>query len=428
MSVTVSATLAVNEALSERRRQGLPVLPMGFGEAGLPVHPALRAALAAGGDRNAYGPVAGSPDLRAAAAGYWDRRGLPTDPELVVAGPGSKPLLYGLLLSIGGDVAVPAPSWVSYAAQAQLAGHRPLPVPTLPGQGGVPDPDLLRIAVTEARAAGRDVRAVIVTTPDNPTGTVAARGTTERLARTARELDLVVISDEIYRDLVHDPATTVPSVAEAAPERTVITSGLSKSLALGGWRIGVARLPDSAPGHRLRADLLGVASEIWSSPAAPVQQAAAYAFTEPAEITDHVRRSARLHGIVVREVARRFTDAGALVAAPSAAFYLYPDLEGARARLAADHGVTTGPGLARLLLDRYGVGTLAAAEFGESPHALRLRVATSLLYGDTEAERFEALAAGDPVALPWIRAHLDRLDEVLAEVTRPAAAPVAAPH
>ncbi|RCV51112.1 pyridoxal phosphate-dependent aminotransferase [Marinitenerispora sediminis] len=426
MSVTVSATLAVNEALSERRRQGLPVLPMGFGEAGLPVHPAMRNALAAGGDRNAYGPVAGSPELRAAAAGYWERRGLPTEPDLVVAGPGSKPLLYGLLLSIGGDVAVPAPSWVSYAAQAHLAGHRPLPVPTLPGQGGVPDPDRLRSAVVEARSAGRDVRAVIVTTPDNPTGTVAARDTVERLALAARDLDLVVVSDEIYRDLVHDAATTVHSAAEFAPERTVVTTGLSKNLALGGWRIGVARLPDSAPGHRLRAELLGVASEIWSSPAAPVQQAAAHAFTEPAEITGHVRRSARLHGIVVREVAARFAAAGALVAAPRAAFYLYPDFEGARERLAADHGVATGPELARLLLDRYGVGTLAAAEFGEGPHALRLRVATSLLYGDTEAQRHGSLAAEDPLALPWIRAHLDRLDEVLAEVTQPAAAPLPA--
>ncbi|MFD0776275.1 pyridoxal phosphate-dependent aminotransferase, partial [Streptomonospora algeriensis] len=78
MPVTVSATLAVNEALAERRRRGLPVLPLGFGEAGLPVHPAMREALTAGGGNNAYGPVAGAAELRDAAAGYWQRRGLPT--------------------------------------------------------------------------------------------------------------------------------------------------------------------------------------------------------------------------------------------------------------------------------------------------------------------------------------------------------------
>ncbi|RNL83459.1 pyridoxal phosphate-dependent aminotransferase [Halostreptopolyspora alba] len=417
MSVTVSATLAVNEALAEKERQGLPVLPLGFGEAGLPVHPEMRDALAMGGDRNEYGPVAGTRELRTAAAGYWERRGLPTDPDLVVSGPGSKPLLYGLLLSIGGDVAVAAPSWVSYAAQARLAGNQPLLIPTAPAQGGVPQPDLLATSVNAARAEGRDVRSVIVTLPDNPTGTVASPGTMRRLAEVARELDLVIISDEIYRDLVHDPATPLTSPAEFAPERTVVSTGLSKSLALGGWRIGVARLPDSDVGHQLRDSLLGVVSEIWSSPAAPIQQAATYAFDEPSELVDHIARSRRLHGIVSGAVTDRFVAAGAMVVPPQAAFYLYPDFESWRGRLATDRGVTTGPELTALLLEEYGMGVLPAAEFGEGEEALRMRVATSLLYGETEAQRYAALAADDPTALPWIRAHLDRLSEVLTDIT-----------
>ena len=122
--VTVSATLAANEALATRRLGGQQVLPLGFGEAGLPVHPALRAALTAATARSGYGPVAGIPALRAAAAGYWDRRELPTDPDQTAAGPGSKPLLFALLLAIGTDVAVPQPSWVSYAAHASLAGRQ----------------------------------------------------------------------------------------------------------------------------------------------------------------------------------------------------------------------------------------------------------------------------------------------------------------
>ena len=95
--VAVSATLAANDALAGRRLDGQQVLPLGFGEAGLPVHPALRAALTAATARSGYGPVAGIPALRAAAAGYWDRRDLPTDPDLIVAGPGSKPLLFAEL-------------------------------------------------------------------------------------------------------------------------------------------------------------------------------------------------------------------------------------------------------------------------------------------------------------------------------------------
>ena len=418
MTVTVSATLAVNEALNEKRRQGVRVLPLGFGEAGLPVHPTMRQQLTAGNGVNAYGPVAGSAGLREAAAGYWERRGLPTDPAMVIAGPGSKPLLYSLLLELGGDTAIAAPSWVSYAAQSRLVGQHPIMVPTAIGQGGIPQPDLLHTAVVDARGQGRTVNAVVVTPPDNPTGTVADVETVRRLAEVARELDLVIISDEIYRDLVHPveeghKQVEVHSPAEFAPERTVISTGLSKNLALGGWRLGVLRLPDSKIGHRLRGGLLGVASEIWSSPAAPVQEAASHAFTEPVELRDHIDRSRRLHGLVARKVSRVFAEAGAAVETPSAAFYLYPDFAPLREQLASLHGITTGPELTDLLLNRFGMGVLPAVEFGESPAALRMRVATSLLYGDTEEQRYTALSATDPLALPWIRAHLDRLGEVL---------------
>ena len=100
--IPVSATLAANEAMDARRRRGEPVLPLAFGEAGLPAHRTLRAALARAAGCNSYGPVAGQAALRAAAAGYWARRGLPTDADAVVCGPGSKALLFGLMAAIGG--------------------------------------------------------------------------------------------------------------------------------------------------------------------------------------------------------------------------------------------------------------------------------------------------------------------------------------
>ncbi|MEU6477844.1 pyridoxal phosphate-dependent aminotransferase [Streptomyces sp. NPDC047017] len=420
--VSLSATLAADEILERRRRAGERVLAMTSGEIGLPAHPALRERLAAAADRTAYGPVPGSPELRAAAAGYWARRGLGTDPGLVVAGPGSKPLLYALLLAVGGDVVVPVPSWVSYAAQARLAGARPLPVPIVPGQGGVPDPGRLREAVLRARAQGQDPRSVVVTVPDNPTGTVAAPGTVRRLAEAARELGLIVISDEIYCDLVYDvqgAAAPARSPALEAPERTVVTTGLTKNLALGGWRTGVARLPDSDLGHALRTRLVSVASQLWSTAPAPVQAAAAYAFAEPPEITERVAASRRLHETVVRAVAARFTAAGALLAPVAATCYLYPDFAPLRDRLAALHGVRGGDDLARHLLERHGVGVLPASAFGEPRDALRIRAATSRLYGDDDERRTAALTAADPLRLPWIAAAVERIGEVLTDLTAP---------
>jgi aspartate aminotransferase len=109
----------------------------------------------------------------------------------------------------------------------------------------------------------------------------------------------------------------------------------------------------------------------------------------------------------------RFTDAGARVARPQGGFYLYPDFEDLRDRL----GVRTSAELAALLLDRYGVGVLPGSAFGEPPEALRLRVATSLLYGETDEQRYAALDADDPAGLPWITAALDRATEVLTDLT-----------
>ncbi|MFD8632446.1 pyridoxal phosphate-dependent aminotransferase [Streptomyces sp. NPDC059533] len=425
-NVTMSATLAADEAIARRRLAGQSVLSMASGEIGLPVHPGLRARLAEAAPLGTYGPVAGSPALRAAAAGYWRRRGLDTTPEQVVSGPGSKPLLFAALLAVGGDVVIPMPSWVSYAAQADLVGVRHFSVPTLPGQGGVPDPDLLRETVTAARAAGHDPRSVIVTLPDNPTGTIARPDTVRRLGEAARELDLVVISDEIYCDLVYDAAAT-PAVSPAAhaPERTIVTTGLTKNLAIGGWRIGVARLPDGEAGEALRERLVGVASQIWSSPAAPVQAAAAYAFDEPAEVVERVAASRRLHEKVARAMAERFTAAGALLPPVTATCYLYPDFEPLRDHLARAHGVHTGAELAQHLVEHHGVGVLPASAFGEPERSLRLRVATSRLYGETEEQQEAALAAGDPLALDWVRAALDQVGKALADLVREPAAPAA---
>ncbi|MFI7707268.1 pyridoxal phosphate-dependent aminotransferase [Nonomuraea sp. NPDC049480] len=418
MTVTLSATLAANEDIERRRRAGERVLHLAFGEAGLPVHPALRDKLAAASECNGYGPVAGTSGLRAAAAGYWTRRGLVTDPELVVSGPGSKPLLYGLILAIGGDVVLPMPSWVSYAAQAELVGSRPILVPAPPGEGGVPDPDLVVAEVQLARAQGRTVRSVLVTLPDNPTGRMASLKSIRNLVDVARELDLVIISDEIYRDLMHDPAVPYTSPADLAPERTVITTGLSKSLALGGWRIGVARLPAGA--HMLRRKLLAVASEIWSAPAAPVQEAAAYAFSEPPELTDRVALSRRLHGTVARAVHERFAEIGACVPVPQGGFYLYPDMS--HLRLGGSTEIT------KILLEEHGIGVLPGHAFGDDPAAARVRVAVSLLYGETPEERLTALTSPDPLQLPWIAGNLDFLSTGLKELALVRHGPVRERH
>jgi aspartate aminotransferase len=404
-----SPTLAANERVQAKLDAGDPVLHLAFGEAGLPVLPSVAERLAGAAGLNGYGSVAGSVAMRTAAAGYFDRRGVPTAPEQIVVGPGSKALLFGLLSVLPGDVVLPRPCWVSYAAQAALAGKRVIDVPIAAEAGGVPDPVALREALAGARPGG----ILVLTLPDNPTGTLASRALVGEVCEIAREHDLLIVCDEIYRDLAHEPDAFC-SPAELAPERVFVTSGLSKSMALGGWRIGFARLPGGPLGADAGRALTGLASEVWSSLAAPMQQAAAYVLDEPGEVREHIARSRRLHALVTEAAHREVVAAGVECRPPSGAFYLYPDLEPARAALAA-RGVGTGAELAELLLERHDIAVLAGEAFGDDPAALRFRLATSLLHGSTDDERWAALAAEDPV--PRVRSSLDRLGHALRDLT-----------
>jgi aspartate aminotransferase len=144
---------------------------------------------------------------------------------------------------------------------------------------------------------------------------------------------------------------------------------------------------------------------------------AAWAYTEPQVLVDHLDASRRLHATVARAVAEVFLAAGATLAPPQGGFYLYPDLSGHRCRLEERWGITDSPGLARVLIDHLDVATLPGSAFGDDPTALRLRVATSLLYGPDDLRRQTALVDDDPVALPWIRDGLGQLATALARLT-----------
>lgn len=412
LAVRHSATLAANEKIRARLAAGQDVLHLAFGEAGLPVHPALAEILRGAVHRGGYPPVAGDTAAREAVAGYFARRGLAADPDRVLLAPGSKALLYALLLALPGDVVLPRPSWVSYAAQAALAGKHVIGVPIGTEAGGVPDPAQLESTLDSARAAGRQPGVLVLTTPDNPTGTVAGEALLREVCTVAERYGLVVVADQIYGDLTHDGATAT-SPATLLPAATVVTTGLSKHLALGGWRIGAALLPDSPLGASLVAPLLGIASEVWSALPGPMQEVAAYAFGEPATLTSHVDGARRLHGAVAAAAYQVVVDAGARCRAPQGGFYLYPDFTGVVAAGDADQ-------LAEMLLDRHSIGVLAGTAFGDEPDRLTFRMATSLLYGRDDEQRWAALGHDDPTRLPWIAGAIDRLRDALAALAEPA--------
>lgn len=412
MTSALSPTLAINEAVRRRLARGDRIVHLGFGEAGLPVHPLLREALERSSGANAYGAVAGSSALRSAIAGYYARRGLGTAPEQVLVAPGSKALLYALLATLDGDLVLPRPAWVSYEPQARLAGKRVLRLDIPAEAGGVPDPAQLGESISLARKRGLEPRILVLTHPDNPTGTFASADLLESVLGVARESGLAVVSDEIYAELAHAPGKFV-SAATIDPD-VILTGGLSKSHALGGWRIGMLRAPASDAGHSLVEGVTSVASEIWSCLAAPIDAAAAVAYDEPTELVEFVSAARELHRTVSRAVFEVVASAGIACRPPTAGFYLYPDFAPLRGPL-AERGITTSVDLAEQLLEEFAIAVLPGSAFGDD--ALRVRLATSLLYGDTDQERWESLAAGSEAAeLPRVRSALRALDAALATI------------
>ncbi len=403
MKYSVSPTLEVNERVAARRREGAEVIHLGFGEAGLPVHPLLREELAAAAHLNAYEPVAGGAELRAAIASWFERRSLPTDADSLLVTPGSKAGLFGLLMALPGDVVLPCPAWVSYAPQAELLGKRVIRHPIPAVAGGIPDPATLAASLAEQRSRGLDPGILVLTVPDNPTGTYPPSELMAQLAEVARAEGLAIVADEIYRELAYVPE--VPSIAAMAPERTFVTTGLSKAQALGGWRFGVVRVPASELGERTKARLRAIASEVWSAVPSPIARAARVAYEEPPELTSYLEDGRRVHRALATAVHELVERVGMSCRPPQAAFYLYPGLP---------EGPESDREVAARLLERSGIAVLPGSAFGDDPAARRLRLATSLLCGADEAERWEALDAareGQLLSLPRIERTLGRIED-----------------
>jgi aspartate/methionine/tyrosine aminotransferase len=405
-SLAASATLAMNEAVAQRRAAGRETLHLAFGQASFPLHPLLRAALADAADATGYAPVQGVPALRQAIAAYLTRtRRLSVAPEQVIVAPGSKPLLYALLQVLDGDVLLPVPSWVSYAPQVRLAGRRAIDVATDADDHHRLTPAALTAALEGARRAGADPRILLVNTPSNPTGGMFAPEDVAAIAGWAREAGVTLISDEIYAELAHGWRAHV-SPAQYYPEGSIVTGGLSKGFSAGGWRLGYAAVPAGAAGARLMDALRALASEIWSAASTPVQLAAVVAYTPHPELETYLRQSARLHGAVTHRLHARLTALGLSCPRPAGAFYLYPDFAPWRSAL-AQLGVNTSQQLATYLLEQWDIATLPGSDFGESTAALRLRLATSMLTSpaasgaeaDRDAAAWELLACADQAPL-----------------------------
>jgi aspartate aminotransferase len=409
----------MNERVREMWAQGRDIYHLGFGESRFPVHPKVAEALRANAHQRSYLPALGLPELRETIAHFYLRKfKLAVSPDQVVVGPGSKSLLYALVMALGEEVILPQPSWVSYAPQAHLLGKPVLWVPMRLEQGYHLEVEILREKMEAEKEEWGNPELLILNSPHNPTGTMMPPERVQHLADFAREEQLMVLSDEIYALVTHGGTPHV-SVAHHYPEGTVVLGGLSKHMSLGGWRFGVAILPAGRTGEALRRAVQNIAGSIWSCVTAPVQYAALVAYGDDPEIDEFVGHCARMHAIRSRYLYEGLVRAGIPCAEPSGAFYVYPNFDKWRMALAGN-GVQTSGDLADYLLDKYELATLPGLAFGGGPEDLSLRLSSSYLDAGTDEKAnalVEAFAADqDPERFiqdyhPRLREAVNRLGE-----------------
>jgi aspartate aminotransferase len=296
-----------------------------------------------------YTPASGIMEVREAVARFVSKRlGVSAEAGQVVLVPGSKNvLLFALLACVepGDEVILPDPGYPVYASLVNFIGAVPIGVRLRQERDFRMDIDELASLVTPR------TRMLIVNTPQNPTGGVLQREDVEAVAKLAIEHDLLVISDEIYSQLVYGFTHVSPFAWPGMAERTVLMDGMSKAYAMTGWRMGYAVAP---PELAARMDTLMINSS--SCVAGFTQMAAIEAFEAP-ESERAVERM-RLEFERRRDLLVDGLNAipGVTCARPQGAFYVFPNIE------------ATGVGekeLARGLLEEAGVAVLPGTAFGE---------------------------------------------------------------
>lgn len=393
-SMQQSPTLEINERCRRLESEGRRIFRLGLGQSPFPVPRPVVEELQKRAHEKDYLPVQGLPELRRAVADFHranDR--VDADGENVLIGPGSKELMFLLQLTLNEELLVPSPCWVSYVPQARIIGENIHVIDTTFRDGWKITVDKLAKLYGAMDINNGLLKLLILNYPGNPDGGTYSEAELAAIADFARARGIYVLSDEIYGRLNHKDNHV--SIARFYPERTIISTGISKWCGAGGWRLGTFTFP---PELRWLLDAMAVvASETYTSVCAPVQYAAIKAFGGGPEIDRYLLHVRRILGALGRRCAQTLSDAGISVLEPKGGFYLFPDFTDMR-DTAAKHGIMDSDTLCGRLLDETGVAILPGSVFERPSEELTARIAYVNFDGEKVLEA--SMKHGDDSALP----------------------------
>lgn len=345
-----SETLALNARVKELEKQGKSIVNFTVGEPDFPTPVNIRLAAIKAIEDNftRYTPAPGTPELKGAVCRKLRRDNkLEYSPDEIIISCGAKHSLYNAVQALcnpGDKVLIPSPYWLSYSEMVRLAGAEPVFLE-------IKEPFKLTAKDMEGKVKG--IKAMIINSPNNPTGAVYEREELEKIARLAVKGDFWIISDEVYENLIYDRKRhySIASFSEEARQRTITINGVSKSYSMTGWRIGYAAGPKEI--IRLMSNLQ---SHSTSNPCSIAQKAAFEALEGPQDSVQGMRREFENRRDLVVDGLNRM---GLKCPKPEGAFYAFPSIP---------KGGMDSRKFSELLLEKAGVAVVPGKPFGSDRH------------------------------------------------------------
>jgi aspartate aminotransferase len=380
-----SMTLKLLARANLLKKQGEQVVSFTVGEPDFDTPDSIKAAAIKAIEEGftKYTPVSGIPELKeAVATRYREEHGIHYDMDQVLISCGAKHSIYNVIQSVcgpGDEVIIPVPYWLSFPEAVRLAGAEPVFLPREESEGFRLDPDRLAERVTPR------TRLMILNCPCNPTGTVLRREDLEAIAGIAAAHDFFVLSDEIYEYVTYGDYRhlSIAAVREAMPQRTIIVSGVSKTYAMTGWRIGWAVGPKEIiqAATRLQSHSTSGANSIAQKAAVEALRGDQSFVRQMVEVFDKRRRYT---------IERLRSMPGLSVVEPHGAFFAFPNVSSYYGIEVEGSKIDGSLSFSNYCIAKAGLIMVPGIVFGSDEH-VRLSYATGMEHIETGLGRLERM-------------------------------------
>jgi len=350
------------------KKRGKKVYKFGFGQSPFPVPESIVSALKNNANKNTYLPMLGLEELRSAITNQLNQsNNNDFVAEDIIVGPGTKELMFLTQIAFAGEILLPAPSWVSYQPQAVIAKNKVHWIQTSSSSNWFPTAEQLE---NKIKSIKNQNLILFINSPNNPSGLICKN--LQEIAEVAKKHKLIILSDEIYSRLTFD--NQYKSISNFYPERTIVSSGLSKWCGAGGWRLGFFAIPKQL--KELKNSLKILCSESFTSVSAPIQYAALEAYKGDHSVyLNAVRKILSFTSNYVYENLKSNT---INVTKPEGGFYLFPEFTNAKFSSSSE--------MCMDILNKTGVALLPGSDFGIDNKKMLAR----LSYTDFDGSSFLA--------------------------------------